>query len=208
MFNGDYVTRLKRDMKIIGFIVLFVALNCPAQETTIGTQKAWYIKGSTSPGTGFSGFLHRKKVYFKFKKKYNSDPESQDLNYKEANYFMAYIVNNSDQDLLLNIQDRSLQMIQEAQDSNGVWKPIEYWLFSWCGNSYFEFNLEPKTRLAVPIVKYRGDFKTKIRLKLLTTSGFLFSGSFRGSIPYTQFEKISIDTLSDGVFWSRPEYFD
>ena len=80
------------------------------------------------------------------------------------------------------------QMIQEAKDLDGKWKPIEY-----LNNQsidviipYF-YKLKPKNYLATAIIKYHGDFKTKIRVKIRLNNYYYYSNEITGYINQSQF---------------------
>ena len=98
--------------------------------------------------------------------------DTSELNYMDwfgihgNNFFTAYLVNTTDSTFHATRQDGSLMMIQEAKDENGEWQPIEYWIPSGCGNSYFDpLRLDPNEYAKVAIIKYSGRFETKLRLK-------------------------------------------
>ena len=46
-------------------------------------------------------------------------------------------------------QDGTVRMIQEAKDSSGEWKPIEFWQNTSCGNSYYRLKIDSKKYIAV-----------------------------------------------------------
>lgn len=109
---------------------------------------------------------------------------------RPRNYIQAipvFIHNPTKDTLLLDQQDGRVIMIQEAKDENGQWKPIEFWRYSWCGNSYGAEVLLPNTVAIVKIFKYEGDFETEIRLKLKNGNDIIYSDSFKGKINKSQF---------------------
>ncbi|MFT7611495.1 MAG: hypothetical protein ACI9J3_000440 [Parvicellaceae bacterium] len=96
-----------------------------------------------------------------------------------ADYFTAYFINTSDSTFITTLQDGSIVMIQEALDENNEWQPIEYWVHSGCGNSYFEaLKLEPGQYSMVPIRKHTGDYTTKARLKMPVGKKIYYSRTF------------------------------
>jgi hypothetical protein len=134
------------------------------------------------------------KVYFHFNTDLAvSDLKALDFIWLENNpkdYFTAYLVNTTDSTFNAKRQDGSLIMIQEAQDEKGAWLPIEYWVYSGCGNSYFDpLKLDPGKYVLVPVKKYSGNFKTNIRLKFKKGDDLFYSEPFEGSIDKSQFEK-------------------
>lgn len=120
-------------------------------------------------------------------------------------YFIAYIVNGTKKKLSLQLQDGSLFMIQEAQNKEGKWTPIEHWEYSWCGNSYDSWlKLNKKHYAAFPVRIYSGGFRTKIRLKMIENKKIYYSNSFDGNIDPSHF-KNSNRKKSDDEYIS---YFD
>lgn len=152
------------------------------------------------------------KLYFQFK--VNVDPKELDsigLNkFKKDTfeYFTGYLINNTDSTVKLTRQDGSLIMIQEALDEEGEWKPIEHWVPSRCGNSYFHpLYIDSGEYVIIPIRKYKGSFKTKIRLKFVYKREVHFSDSFDASINKSQFEKMTKEVR--GVLYNGPpSYLD
>lgn len=109
----------------------------------------------------------------------------------------VFIINPSSEKVRVEGQDGRLMLIQEALDKSGKWKPIEYWEYSGCGNSYGGIALKPNYFILTKIVKYSGNFKTKIRLKFLNDSIVYYSKPFTASINLSQFDTISIDHTLD-----------
>nr|WP_294927422.1 hypothetical protein [uncultured Flavobacterium sp.] len=105
----------------------------------------------------------------------------------------VFIINPASESIRVEVQDWRLMLIQEALDKSGKWRPIEYWEYSGCGNSYGGIALKPNHFILTKIVKYSGNFKTKIRLKFLNDSVVYFSKPFTGSINLSQFDTISVD---------------
>lgn len=104
--------------------------------------------------------------------------------------FPIYIANCSQNKIAsVRTQDGSLIMIVEAQDSKHVWKPIEYWSNSWCGNSYFTCIIPSQHYLMTRGIKCSGDFYTKCRVKLTNSDASVYSNEFYMSINETQFEQ-------------------
>ena len=102
---------------------------------------------------------------------------------------ISFSVNNQlDTALKVNTQEYLIPFIQEALDSNGNWRPIEYWINWSCGNAYQQMNLESGESIRYPIRKYRGDFETKIRVKAKINNQIYYSTPFDGSIYLTQMD--------------------
>lgn len=110
----------------------------------------------------------------------------------------VYIINRDTVDHVLKFQDGSVFMIYEALDSLGNWKPIEYWNIAvFCGNSYYEKVIKPDFYLVSKVLKYEGDYQTKLRLKFRNFDEVAYSESFSGTINYSQFDDSSIVAYSN-----------
>lgn len=102
--------------------------------------------------------------------------------------YPVYIVNPTYKTIRVEEQDGRLMIIQEAKDKNGNWRPIEFWQFSSCGNSYGGVALKPNSYIFTKIVAYRGEFETTLRLKMLNDTLVYYSEPFKGSINLTQLD--------------------
>lgn len=104
------------------------------------------------------------------------------------NLISFMVINPMDSAVNISIQEYFIPFIQEAMDSNGIWRPIEYWLNWSCGNAYQQMNLGSGESMRYPIRKYEGDFKTKIRIKAKINNQIYYSKPFNGSINHTQMD--------------------
>jgi hypothetical protein len=100
----------------------------------------------------------------------------------------VWLVNGSAKELAFEAQDSRLPMIHEAQDRAGIWRAIEHLPESWCGNSDHEVFLPAGKawKFSVPI--YTGSFATRLRLRLDTPAGPLYSRAFAGRINPAQLD--------------------
>jgi hypothetical protein len=103
----------------------------------------------------------------------------------------VFIINMGDSAHYMQVQDSRVCMIQEAKNQNGEWKPIEYWTHSWCGNSYYSFDIPPNYCAVTKIPIYKGNFETEMRLKMLNDTVIYYSKPFRGSINLSQFDTLA-----------------
>ncbi len=96
------------------------------------------------------------------------------------------IYNNSNSDVSLNSE-----FIQEAKDVDGKWKPIEFsFEYEMCGTGKNNQSiLDPKKYVAFAIIKYNGDFKTKIRVKVKNNNHIYYSNEIVGIINRSQFNQ-------------------
>lgn len=97
----------------------------------------------------------------------------------------VWLINNSPDTIFLPLQDGSFICILEAQNEERNWKPVEYWQFSYCGNSYWTKGILPNTANSF-VFDYpsTGDYSTVLRFKLLGGDQFYYSNEFRGKIDY------------------------
>jgi len=197
-------------MKSISIILiqfLFLSTLILAQEKPNGNMRAWYEIGEEASIDSSIIDLKSDQLYFQF----NTDEKAKNLESlgfgwtddNPESHFVAYLVNTTDSVFNSRLQDGSLLMIQEALNENGRWSPIEYWVRSGCGNSYFRsLNLEPGQQVMIPIKKYQGSYKTKMRLKLQTSKGIIYSETFEGSVEVSQFKR-STETVY-GILYHGP----
>lgn len=169
-----------------------------AQDTTQyegNTRANYYCKNFQFSVIDLDPKVEPNQVYFIVNNQRTmSEAEAQSLKWdleERNNYILAYLVNTTDNNFYAKKQDGSLIMIQEAMDENGNWQPIEYWVYSGCGNSYFNpLDLASQQYIAIPIRKYSGSFDTQIRLKLKASDELIiYSEPFEGSIHKAQLNK-------------------
>jgi len=102
--------------------------------------------------------------------------------------YSIYVLNNSKDSINIFRQDWHLQLIQEAKDQSGIWKPIEFWQNSDCGNSYYFQSIKSKEIIKTDSKAYQGNFLTEIRFKLKNDGKTYYSNSVKGNIDLSQFK--------------------
>jgi hypothetical protein len=103
--------------------------------------------------------------------------------------FPVFIFNQSDSIVSLDLKEDWFFMIQEAKNKKGEWKPIEYYEpYTYCGNSFWSKELIPNHYAISKIYKYKGKFKTTLRLKLKSNNKIYYSNEFVSFINPKQFE--------------------
>ncbi|MDM8162167.1 hypothetical protein QUH73_20280 [Labilibaculum sp. K2S] len=102
--------------------------------------------------------------------------------------FVAGISNYSTDTIFIPIQDGSLISIIEAKDTEGVWKPIQYWPISGCGNSYYSECILPNQTLLFTVKKNFGSIQTSMRLRLHGTNTIFVSKEYVGTISLDMFK--------------------
>jgi len=85
-------------------------------------------------------------------------------------------------------QDLRINVVREALDPAGRWRPVEYLPDSWCGNSYHVMYLPPGRYWSFTAPVYAGAFLTRMRFVLEQPGLRLVSNEFAGSVNLEQFE--------------------
>lgn len=118
-------------------------------------------------------------------------------------YYPLYIVNNTTNDKVFTAKGVNVYAIQEAQDSNEVWLPIEIRTIDFCGFGSWEFKTHPKEFVGVLMPKYQGDYQTNLRVRILIGDIIYISPPFKGKINYEQFY---LDKEDDTVYQRLTDY--
>lgn len=101
--------------------------------------------------------------------------------------FRLLLLNRTKTEAPFAASDSRLSIVQEAQDANGKWLPVEYLPSSWCGNSYHKVFLPAGHYWEFTAPKYTGAVKTKLRFVLQGGKAPVYSNEFEGSINLQQF---------------------
>lgn len=116
--------------------------------------------------------------------------------------FPCFIYNCTTEKQFLLGSDGMLIAVQEALGEDNKWHPIEKFEYSGCGNSFHFVPIPSQSYLMVPIYKYSGNFKTKLRLKVVSKDSIYYSNTFEGKINKSQLEtrklNFSESYLTDG----------
>lgn len=88
----------------------------------------------------------------------------------------------------------SLQLITEAKDEEGNWKPVDFseQFRPLCRTGHQNYNLQSNRFIVAGVAKYQGDFKTQLRVKLKSFSKVFYSNSFEGNINKNQFNTAQV----------------
>ena len=117
----------------------------------------------------------------------------EDTGRTSMNSYGGYLINNSELNYQIPTQDGSLIMIMEAKDSIGLWRPIEYWFWSDCGNSFGLRELKKWNGITFRVRQYEGEIETAMRLKLATTrQTCMYSEEFQGNITKEQLYEVIV----------------
>ena len=107
--------------------------------------------------------------------------------FKIAKRVLFKIFSKSGQEFDLEVQDLRLPAILEAKDELGVWRPIEYFIPSNCGNSYNKVHIDYGSYAIVSVNFFEGEYHTKARLRVLQTFGIVYSEEFEMSLSKDKF---------------------
>lgn len=103
-----------------------------------------------------------------------------------TSFYPVFVANQSPNPKALHGRDAYVMTIQEAQDSNGRWYPIESRVVWTC--SSWRIQLDPQHFVVLLLPKYRGKFKTKLRLRLQNGEQIYVSKAYEGWINPQQFK--------------------
>lgn len=103
-------------------------------------------------------------------------------------FFPLIIENGTNKDYTM-ANNHGLPIIQEALNENGKWQAIEHNHLSG-GLGAVSITIPKKSRLEISALRYKGDFKTKLRFKVaIQGHGIITTTAFEGSIDKGQFIK-------------------
>lgn len=137
----------------------------------------------------------------KFEKEY--DKYFKDIFEQEKKYIKCYpLLIYNDENKVSFI--KSIKLIQEAKDADGQWKPIEFFMPtpSCVGYSVF-FKFNPKQYQAISIIKYNGQFKTKLRAKVKINDYYYYSNEIIGFINQSQFNTTKV---KEEILFMKPNF--
>jgi hypothetical protein len=125
------------------------------------------------------------------------------------NFRIAFLANYTDSIIFIPTVYGKLSIIQEAQNENSDWKPIEYINnYVWCGTGAFhEIKLESQDYIEIYTRKYCGEFRTKLRLKLAVRGSIIISEEYEGYINYSQFD-LNVLLLNEDVNINHINFID
>lgn len=157
----------------IGILILLLCQIANAQQSEMTVNQNQYNAGFVTNSELKKEFENKGKTSVEFRLIAKS---------KDDGKISVFVQNNTADTILLSHQDYNIYMLQEAMDKNGLWKPIEYWESSDCGNSFGQIKIEPKGIIETKTIEYQGVFKTKIRFKLSENDKVFYSNSLNGTI--------------------------
>ncbi|WBL23865.1 hypothetical protein [Zunongwangia sp. HRR-M8] len=157
----------------IGILIILLCQIAKAQQSEMSVNQNQYN----------SDFVANSELKEQFDTKIKSKKEFELIALPNTDgKISVFIKNNSSDTISISHQDFKIYILQEAMDENGIWKPIEYWESSDCGNSFGKIKIEPNGIIETKSTKYNGNFKTKIRFKLSENNKVYYSNSIIGNI--------------------------
>ena len=100
----------------------------------------------------------------------------------------VYIINLTNVEITVKHPKYRLELVQEALDKDNEWKRIEtvFKAPKAASSSMTVHTLKPGQFILTTIYKYKGDFKTQLRLKLISGDKLYYSQPFNGTINSSQ----------------------
>lgn len=139
---------------------------------------------------------------YEYEYEYDTDKEFEELllkmeQRKRVHYktYPVYIYNYGESQTVIQAPIiTELFILLEAKNKNNEWKPIEYFeqYGFLCGTGHRDYVLKPKHYLLTTVKRYKGDYKTKLRVKFRSFDKVFYSNEFEGFINYSQFQSDSI----------------
>lgn len=105
---------------------------------------------------------------------------------RENQFYPVFLSNSSDSIKNFYLKDDYVLALQEALDSNGVWRPIETRTSDFCGVGHWGVKIHPGEFFVFLMGKYKGDFRTLLRVRIKSGDTIYTSDPFEGVIYYTQ----------------------
>lgn len=106
---------------------------------------------------------------------------------RDRNYFPVFIPNETENTKLLSGKGICVYAIMEAKDSSGSWRPIHYDSGNFCGMGKWELRIHPKEYGVMLLPSYKGNYATKLRVRMRNGENIIVSKPFDGTISYNQF---------------------
>lgn len=98
------------------------------------------------------------------------------------------VTNQYANEMIFRAQDSALPIVQEAKDSKGIWRPIEFLPPADCGNSYHRLFLPGDHEWTFSTFLEQQGTKTRIRARMTTDTAVVYSNEIDGFIGAHRFE--------------------
>ena len=106
-----------------------------------------------------------------------------------------FIYNSWENDMIIERPtEGDVYIILEAMDKIGNWRPIEFWEQRQfvCGTEHRNYHLQAEIFLIGAFKRYRGNYRTKMRLKLNNYGEVMYSNVFEDTSNYNQFDTTEV----------------
>jgi hypothetical protein len=115
---------------------------------------------------------------------------SEKLRNRYVSSYPVLIRNEGNETAVLEFTTLKFPIIQEALDNDGKWKPIEFVEPKpvVCNPGVSAHLLFPNNYMATSVIRYKGNFKTKIRVKIQNGRYNYYSNEVTGYINRSQFD--------------------
>lgn len=113
---------------------------------------------------------------------YRNEYQSENSNY----YYPVYLINQTPTVKAFIGKDNYVFGLQEALDTNGMWRPIEGRGFDFCGMGFWGLKVRPQEFITVLFPKYAGEYKTKMRVRIKNGDNIYVSKPYEGTINENQ----------------------
>ena len=121
---------------------------------------------------------------------------------------LLYVLNYSPETIWFSAQDSRIDIIREAKNKEGNWKPIEYLMQSTCGNSWHRVALGSRQYWRVSLGRDKGSVTTQVRFRLNQNGNAIYSEPYTTQISANAFtlpkEYQKYKFSEDGVLAFRP----
>lgn len=119
---------------------------------------------------------------------------------KNDSIISVSIKNMTEDSLFISTQDSKFYMIKEIKNSSKIWKPIEFWRYSTCGNSYFESSAIPPEKTEQTEIQFtKGKVPTELRIKFLFENQIYYSNTLKVTLNLSKFTQKK-DLYSDPIY--------
>lgn len=125
----------------------------------------------------------------------------------KTTFFPVFLINETSTTLAVQGQNSYLFAIQEAKDSNGIWRPIETRAMPSCTTGPWARKIAPQHFAVFIMPKYAGEYETELRTRVRNGTQILVSPSYLGNINYRQFFLPKEEEFYAEVYRKWPDYF-
>ncbi len=167
---------------------------------------------NTGHGTSGNGFKKLKSSAFKGAQELFLivNREDTDTIYSKYKAHLVTLGNRSNDTIWFEAQDSRLYMKVQAKENDGEWHDIEYLPSSWCGNSYHEVYLAPKSYWEFYTPCYTGDLPVKLRVELVyidpSGAGEINEHGYKIPNSLTLYSNEYTGSINPAQFWRKPGY--